>query len=79
MPKSASGGCLLWGDLLLGGGLLPGGVSARGGVWSGGVWSGGGLLPGGGIPACTEVDTPPMDRITDACKNFTLAQLHCGR
>ena len=45
---------------------------------------GGCLLPGGGgsgIPACTEADTlpPPVDRITDACKNITLAQLRCGR
>ena len=22
---------------------------------------------------------PPVDRITDACKNITLPQLHCGR
>ena len=26
-----------------------------------------------GIPTCTEADTPPVDRITDACKNITLA------
>ena len=32
------------------------------------------LLGGRGIPACTEADTPPpVDRITDACKNITLA------
>ena len=62
---SASGGC-----------LLPGG-SASGGVCSGGR---GVSAPGGcGIPACTEADTPPVDRITDACKNITLAQLRCGR
>ena len=36
---------------------LPGGVSA----------------PGGGIPACTEADTPPVNRMTDRCKNITLA------
>ena len=22
---------------------------------------------------------PPVNRITDTCKNITLAQLHCGR
>ena len=63
--------------------LLPGGGSAPGGGgWSGGVSDPGGvLLPGGGgIPACTEADTlpTPVDRITDACKNITLAQLRCG-
>ena len=31
-------------------------------------------LRGGGIPACTEAD-PPVNRITDACKNITLPQL----
>ena len=56
---SAPGGCLLLGGCLLGGvsaprGDLLKGVSAR----------------GDGIPACTEADTPPVDRITDACKNI---------
>ena len=39
-----------------------------------------GLLPGGsalggdgGIPACTEADTPPVNRMTNRCKNITLA------
>ena len=68
--------------------LLPGG-----GVWSqgwglvpGGVWSraegsgaGGGSGPGGYIPACTEADPLPVDRMTHACENITLAQLRCGR
>ena len=40
---------------------MPGGLSALGG---------GG---GGGIPACTEADPPPVDRITDTSKNITLA------
>ena len=33
------------------------------------------LLPGVGIPACTEADThpPPVNRMTDRCKNITLA------
>ena len=71
-----------------GGGLLPGGSgpggwgSALRGVvcsWGvsapGGVSGPGGSAPGrGGITACTEAD-PPVDRITDACKNITLAQL----
>ena len=30
------------------------------------------LLLGGGIPACTEAD-PPIDRMTDRCKNITFA------
>ena len=51
------------------------GVSALGGVGSRGVSAHG----GGGIPACTEADTLPVDRITDTCKNITLAQLRCGR
>ena len=83
--SAPQGGCLV-----LGGCLVPGGVCSRG-VSAGGFWSGGsgprrGSAPGGlllegvgaGIPACTEAD-PPVDRITDACKNITLAQLHCGR
>ena len=49
--------CLLWGH-----GLLPGGCLPPGGV----------SAPGG-IPACTEADTPPVDRITDTSKNITLA------
>ena len=56
-------GCLLLG-LSAPGGSAPGGVSAPGGC---------------GIPACTEADTPLVYRITDACKNITLAQLRCGR
>ena len=31
--------------------------------------------PGGGcIPACTEADPPPMNRMTNGCKNITLSQ-----
>ena len=29
-------------------------------------------FPGGGIPACTEADFPPANRITDMSKNITL-------
>ena len=74
-------GCLLWGVCL--GGVCFQGVSARGcllqgvsalGVSAlGDVCSWGGLLWGGGIPACTEADTPRVNRMTDRCKNITLA------
>ena len=57
-----------------------GGAWSWGGAWSQGVPGTGGclVLGGGGIPACTEAD-PPVNRITDACKNITLPQLCCGR
>ena len=42
---------------------MLGGVSAPGGCLLGGV----------DIPACTEADTPPVNRMTDWCKNITLA------
>ena len=50
-------------------------------TWLGGVpgpggctWSG--RVPGpGGVPG----QLPPINRITDACKNITLPQLRCGR
>ena len=41
--------------------------------WRGGGLLGGGSPSGGGIPACTEADPHPVNRITDACKNITLA------
>ena len=66
MAESASRG---------GSGPGGGGVSGPGGSAPGGVC----LVRGGGIPACTEAEPPPVDRITDACKNITLAQLRCGR
>ena len=67
-----SGGCLLRGSLLQGGMcLLPGG-SALGGCLFWGVSPPGG--GGGSILACTEADTPPpVDRMTDTCKNITFA------
>ena len=41
------------------------------GAWSGGVaWSQG----GGGIPSCTEARPPPVNRMTNRCKNITLLQ-----
>ena len=77
--------------LLPGGVSAPGGSAPWGGVWSGGVCSWGGLVRGvcsgeggcllhGGVVSQHALrQTPPMDRITDACKNITLAQLRCGR
>ena len=71
--------------------LVLGGVSGPGGcTWSGGVpgpgevylvlggtWSWGGcLVPGGAVPGQV---LPPLNRMTDACKNITLPQLRCGR
>ena len=48
------------------GGCLGGGYLLPGGVCYGGV-----LVLGGGIPACTEAD-PPVNRMTNRCKNITL-------
>ena len=63
-----------------GGCLHRGGVCQEGSA-QGGVCLGGGCLPRGVcIPACTGA-APPVDRMTDRCKNITLPQLHvrCGR
>ena len=75
---SAAGGVSALEGYLLPEGSAPGG---EGCVWSGGclllggVWSGGVSAPGGvWYPNITEADSPaPVDRITDACKNITLA------
>ena len=80
-------GGLLWGSVYFGGmvsthgGCLlpevsaPRGCLLRGVCSQGGVSAPGGclLLGGCGIPACTEVDTPPVNRMTNRCKNITLA------
>ena len=68
------GGCLLPGGVCFLGGLgsAPGGCASWG-VFARGVCSWGVCSWGCGIPTCTEADTPPVDRITDACKNITLA------
>ena len=50
-----------WGCFGLEGGCL---------VWGGCLAWGGG---GGGIPACTEAE-PPVNRMTNRCKNITLPQ-----
>ena len=57
----------------------PGGVPGLDGAWSGGAWPRGCLVWGGSIPACTEADPPPVNRITHACENITLPQLRCER
>ena len=54
---------------LLGRGVSAPGVSAPRGC----------LLQGGCIPACTEADTPTVNRMTDKCKNITFANFVCGR
>ena len=55
MPEFASqGGC-----------LLPGGVCSGGVLPGGGLLLGGVSAPGGGIPACTEADPPPVNRMND--------------
>ena len=67
-----------------GGSLVPGGVCL---VWGVSAWSGRGLPglggwvsgPGGCASQHRLRQTTPVDRITDACKNITLAQLRCGR
>ena len=67
-------GCLLPGGSPWQGVLPSGGSPCRGGS----PWQGGSpwwvvSLAGGGIPACTEADLPPVNRMTDRCKNITLA------
>ena len=84
---SWGGGCLLLGRVCSGGVVVsaPGGVCFRKGcMLRGGIPAcigcpGGCLLPGGGggIPACIEAETPPpphpVNRMTNRCKNITLA------
>ena len=78
MVASASpGGGLVWG-VSGPGGSGPGGVLPLGGVSGpGGVWSWGGLLRGRGSSPCPGgfplPGDPPVNRITDTCKNITLA------
>ena len=56
------------------GGCLPGGrVSAQGGCLSEGRGS-----AQSGVSARRVAD-PPVNRMTDRCKNITLPQLRCGR
>ena len=53
-----------------------GGVCSWGGAWSGGSVPRGLCSWGNGIPACTEAD-PPVDRMTDTCKNITFINFVC--
>ena len=85
MPESASGGGLLQGACLLLGGCLLRGVSATGGVsapggcllW--GVCSQGVSVPIGSAPGgvvsqhALRQTPPPVNRMTNRCKNITLA------
>ena len=65
------GGRGAWSWGVPGPGRVPG---SRGYLVQGGLLLGGCLLPGGGgIPAFTEADTPPVNRMTDKCKNITFA------
>ena len=52
---------------------VPGPGCAWSGCWGRGVPSWRVPGPGDGIPACTEAD-PPVNRMTDRCKNITLPQ-----
>ena len=62
---ACQGGCLPGGGACQGGWCLPGGVPARGGACQGGVPARGG---------CLTSPPHPVDRITDTCKNITLAK-----
>ena len=77
-----------WQGGLLGGVSLAGGFSMVGGLPSrqgglpsrqgglpsrGSPWRGGGLL-GGGLLGGSPWQTPPVNRMTDACENITLPQ-----
>ena len=63
-----------WRDLLGRGSPAQGGLLGRGSPWQGGVSLAGGIFLAGDIPACTEADPPPpVIRMTDRCKNITLA------
>ena len=71
---SAPRGCLLLGGCLFPLGCLLWGVSAPGRCLLRGCLLWGGVCSrGAGILACTEADTPPVNRMTNRCKNITLA------
>ena len=77
LQSSSRGGVSAWSEgagSAWSGGDLPG--------WGGSPWSWGGFSLLGGSPLSGGVllgpwggslETPPVDRITDACKNITLA------
>ena len=62
------GGCMPRGGVCLGG-VCPGGV-CPGGVYLRGVSDHRAVYPGGCISACTEADTPHVDRILDTRITF---------
>ena len=76
-------GCLLWGDVYSWGGVCSGGVCSRGcllqgmstpgGVCSGGCLLQGGVCSWGWYPSMHWGRHPPVNRMTDRCKNITLA------
>ena len=70
--SASGGGGLLLGDPLQGG-LLLGGVYFPGDVCFGGC-----LLPEGVVSQHALRQTPPVDRMTDTCKNITFANFVCG-
>ena len=82
VPGLGEGGCLVPGGCLLLGGAcsrgMPGpmGVPASGGVPGPGgcLLQGGACFGGVWYPACTEANPPPpVNRMTDRCKNITFA------
>ena len=58
---------------------LPKGVCLPRGVCQGGVCRGEGMCAQGGVYPGVCGRHPPVNRITDMCKNITLPQLRCGR
>ena len=62
IPRSIRGGGWCPPGGCLPGGCLPGGVCLRG------------CLPSGGVCPIACWDTPPVNRVTDRCKNITLSQ-----
>ena len=82
LPGPGGGVCLVPGGCLPG----PGGVLHAGGVWFGGVsqpggWGGGSPCWGGSGPGGVSqpggvllARPPPVNRMTDRCKNITLAK-----
>ena len=77
---SAPGGCLLWGvsaprwDICSQGGVCSQGVSAPRGVSTPrGCLLWGCLLPGVSAPGGLPQTCPPVNRMTNRCKNITLA------
>ena len=72
------GGCTWSWEVGVGVYLVLGGVPGPGGMYL--VRGGGGVcLAGPRRMYLVRYSPPPLDRITDACKNITLPQLRCGR